>query len=181
MPKKKFFLNKGFTFVELIVTTLIILTLVGFGVASYNQFNENQTLRQAALTLKNNLRAIQTKAISIEKFCGPEFCGGENDECDGETGEKVLNGWEIKFYNGSYETYGVCEDIEFNKKTYNLLPQNKIIFSPLPQPNPLRFSPLTGNINSDTVICISGFNKKYKITISSQGEINDNGIVVTCP
>jgi len=170
---------RGFTLIELIVTTTIILILTGVGIAAYNNFNETQILKQAALDLKNNLRFAQTKALAGEKVCGPDFCGGADTDCGNEDDELPLSGWEVKFNADNYEIYGVCQDKTFNSKTYYYSNDQKIRVSPLPLD--LRFKAAPLEVLNPGDICLSGFNKKYKLSVTLSGEIIDYGIVSTCP
>lgn len=110
-------MSKGFTFIELIVATGIMLSLVGFGAASYVNFNEHQLLEQAAKNLKNTMRVAQQNAVSGVK---------DNTICtDPVTGKvQTFRGWCMSpkrdstgpttpgnTFN-SYEIYGVCDTDE---------------------------------------------------------------------
>lgn len=73
------YLQKGLTLIEILVSVVILTTVIGIGVAGYNNFNENQKVKQAALTVKNNLRFAQEKANSAIK---PNTGGvEENKDC----------------------------------------------------------------------------------------------------
>lgn len=174
--KKNSTFLKGFTLIELLVTTGIISILVTIGLASYNRFNERQILIQAASDLKNNLRLVQNKAMTGEKVCGAGACGGTNNICDNEAGEKPLSGWKITFAADSYTINGVCEETEFSDKTYNLA--SGISISPLP--SPVTFLSLTKGVSNQAIICLNGFSQIYKITVSSNGEIIDDGLKAVC-
>ena len=58
---------KGFTLVELIVAICIAMIVTGLILVNYNTYNDKQRVKQAAYTLKNDLRYIETKASSGEK------------------------------------------------------------------------------------------------------------------
>lgn len=109
-------MSKGFTFIELIIATGILLSLVGFGTASYVNFNERQILEQAAKDLKNNIRVAQQNAISGVK---------DNDLCDpdgaGSAPAETFRGWCMSPRHDdaatsgpydSYQIYGVCDTDE---------------------------------------------------------------------
>ncbi|MBI4137142.1 type II secretion system protein [Candidatus Roizmanbacteria bacterium] len=62
------FQNKhAFTLVEILITIAVVGAAVGIGTASYVSFNERQVVEQAALTLRNNFRSIQQRALSGQK------------------------------------------------------------------------------------------------------------------
>ena len=118
-------MSKGFTFIELVVATGIMLALVGFGSASYVNFNERQILEQAAKDFKNNLKVAQQNAITGVKdneLCDPDFnpATGTN----GPTPPETFRGWCISPRHNndpfptpgssfnSYQIYGVCDNEE---------------------------------------------------------------------
>lgn len=98
-------IKQGFTMIELVIATAILLSLVGFGTSSYINFNERQILEQAGKTLKNNLRLAQQNAITgvkDEGLCNPS--GTEN---------RTLTGWCMSPVDAAtYRWYGVCDDNE---------------------------------------------------------------------
>lgn len=173
----------GFTLIELIVTTTIIIILTTIGISSYNNMNETQTLRDAASDLKNNLRMTQNKVAAGEKICGSgvNACGGANETCGDEDAEIPLSGWRIEFNVNSYRIYGICGSNEFNSKTYSVLGNPKVTISYPLATETLTFKAFPTTVVNAGNICLSGFNKYYKITVSKSGEINDNGIVSSCP
>ncbi len=57
----------GFTIIELIVSIAILLLLVGGLLASYNNYNQGQLIKQASQTVKANIRLAQSKALSAIK------------------------------------------------------------------------------------------------------------------
>ena len=74
-------MKKGFTLIELMVTISIIGILFTIGMAGYTRFNRSQTLVQAALELRNDLRLTQDKALVGEKPSG--WCTGEDENMEG--------------------------------------------------------------------------------------------------
>lgn len=119
-------MSKGFTFIELIVATGILLGLVGFGTASYVNFNERQILENAAKDLKNTLRVAQENAIAGVKDneeCDPDF--DQATGVNGPTPAETFRGWCVSpGYAPSatapsagdpfdtYQIYGVCDTNE---------------------------------------------------------------------
>lgn len=176
----------GFSLIEVLVSTLIILTLSGIGIASFNNFSQDQAIKQAAADLKNNLRLAQNKAITGEKLCGPEACGGTNSICDGEEEELSLSGWEVGFTLGSedipssYEIYGVCGDNHFSRQTFSL-PRKIYIGYISSSDNKVRFKAFPGGVQNSVDICLGGYGRRYKLSISLSGEIIDYGLVSSCP
>lgn len=152
----------GLTLIELIVVISIIGLLVGIGVAQYNEFNKNQTLKQAALTLKNNLRAAQNKALSGEKPA---------------TGCTVLDGYQVRFSSTSYNFRAKC-GTNYGTATTTSLPTNVSITN---SPPSFVFKVLGQGVTAARTICLLGFNKRYKISVTPSGEIKDEGFVGTCP
>ena len=59
--------DAGFTLIELLIVILILVTIMGLGMASFSTFNRRERLKQTGLTFRSNLRFSQTKAISPQK------------------------------------------------------------------------------------------------------------------
>lgn len=60
--QKNFSKAKGFTLIEILIAIATLLTIVGFGIAAFINFNEKQTLIQAAKEMQVMLRSAQRKA-----------------------------------------------------------------------------------------------------------------------
>lgn len=90
--------NNGFTLIELLVSLVVLMSLVGIGVAGYNRFNDKQKTKQAILNLKNNLRLAQSKAVSsVKKNCN--------------TAAKKLSGYSLEITRPvTYKIYEKCSD-----------------------------------------------------------------------
>ena len=56
--------SSGFTLIELLMVVAIIVILVTGGVVSFSSYSRKQAVRQAAETLKSNIRVAQNKALS---------------------------------------------------------------------------------------------------------------------
>ncbi len=54
--------RRGFTFIELLVTVAIMITVLGGGLVGYIQFNEKQTVLEAAKRTQSLFRAARSKA-----------------------------------------------------------------------------------------------------------------------
>lgn len=174
--------SSAFTLIELLVVTSIMGILFSLGFAQYQNFNRIQILKQAALNLKNDLRDVQNRALSGEKDCGVNICGGPILGCGNDpSGEKPLNNWNVTFTSSppSYVIAGDCGGTSFSPKTVTL--PNILTLTP-PSSNPIKFKPTTGGIDNPVTqtICIGGFNKIYRLKVTISGDIEDDGIVPSC-
>lgn len=115
----------GFTLIEL----LVVITLFGITssliTASYITFERNQRIRNAAQTLKNDLRFAQNKALAGDKGV-PNSGGSCTDlaQCCPNGNNDTLVGWYVTFdpaQTSSYTYAGVCNtggnEISFSPKT----------------------------------------------------------------
>ncbi|MFZ5366305.1 MAG: pilus assembly FimT family protein [Patescibacteria group bacterium] len=159
--------STAFTLIELLVVVSIIGILFGVGIAAYNQFNRTQMVVQTGKQVKNYLRLAQSKALTGEK----------DVVCGSGPASVPLEGWFIDF--SAKEIYGKCGNDEFGTIPLDI-PNN--VFVTYYGANPLKFKTLAGGAEVDTeaTICISGFDKKYKLRVTSSGEIKDDGFT-TCP
>lgn len=157
MMKKSSSFHLGFTLIELLVVISIIAILFNIGMAAYTQFNRGQILFQAAKTLKNDLRLVQSKTLSGEK--DPVVCTG-----------KTLEGWYFAFTASSYNFYGSCGGSQFGQKTINL-PTN-VSLSTNPSSSTLQFNPMAGGVSQAMTITLSAFGKSQLVTVSTSGDIN---------
>lgn len=156
---------QGFTLIELVVVVGILL-LIGSGViVNYNAFNENQRVKQVALTLKTNLRLAQTKALSGYKPQDPYTCN-------------ELEGYTVTFTANQYSTQAKCaspDDLQGDVTSVTL--PTGITLSALPATPILEFYVNQGtNLVSDVTITLQG-QKRYAITVSPNGSMNDLGLV----
>lgn len=154
-------MKKGFTLIELIVAIGISLLAVGGLIVNYNNYNDNQRLKQAALTLKNNLRFAQTQAVSAKKPA---------------SGCTQLVGYTVSFTSGTYAIVGACTEGAVGDVLSVTLPSG-ITFSPVP--SSFIFDVLNrGLVGSDVVtITLVGITKSYRIQVSAGGDINDLGFL----
>jgi len=108
------FSSRGFTLIELLVTTSIILLLAGFGLASWQAFNEQQTLDAAAQDLKNNLRQARGWAMSVRKVaCESKISAGYEVDFNNVDGYRIREKCDNAI-NGEWQTFsypgGVFDD-----------------------------------------------------------------------
>jgi type II secretory pathway pseudopilin PulG len=154
---------KGFTLIEVVVSVSITLLVTGLIIANYNSYNDIQTLKQAALTLKNNLRFIQSEAISGEKPAN---------------GCTELLGWTITFIDASsYRYQPSCSDGLVDPiTTVDLPPSVKFASPPIPSFFTMNVLTRGTSLPSDTTISLTAVGKTYQIVVSTSGDINDKGL-----
>ena len=171
-------MNRGFTLIELVVAILVILLLVSAVLSNYNNFNENQKVKQAALTLKSDLRLGQTKALSAQK--------PTSIICDS------LVGYEIVFSTvgavSSYDIRAVCSNAGVTERAgdseaLTIRLPGGVTFSPLPNPASIIFRVLAKGISfpTEVTITLSGLAKGYQLQVSPNGDIKDLGFCVNFP
>lgn len=189
--------KKGFTLIELLVTAAIFSVVTGGGVASYVQFNQREKLKATALEIKTYLRKAQTNALAGAKDCSAASaptpgCGGANDTCGDAADEPTLDGWCLDLYRGYL--YGHCggpvgtipAPVDFSVESFELPDDVDITFDPPDyQGGILMFKPLGQGVDKNMTICLStsgfGVSSRYKLSVTTSGEINDEGFVGSCP
>jgi prepilin-type N-terminal cleavage/methylation domain-containing protein len=150
----------GFSLIELLVVVAIMAVILGSSIAGYNQFNETQKLKQAALTLKNNLRYAQEKALSSSKPEGITDCGTFVGYRMTVTGAGAL----------SYSMNAVCNngsEITGPTGIYNL-PQN-VSFGNSAQ---ILFQPLTKGVSGATGVVLKLDSASVMVNVAPNGEIS---------
>ena len=152
---------KGFTLIEVIVSVSIALLATGLIIANYNSYNDVATLKQAALTLKNDLRFIQSKAITGEK--PPAGCS-------------QLIGWTISFTSTTYMYQPECSEGLVDPVTEVKLPGGITFPLPLPSSFTMRVLSRGTTLPSATVITLAGGQKRYELSINTSGDISDMGL-----
>jgi len=155
----------GFTLIELIVVISILLLISSGVIANYNNFNENQRVKQLALTLKTNLRLAQTKALSGAKPLAPFLCA-------------QLESYTVTFSSSQYSVQATCaapDDGQGDIMTVSL--PSGVTLSTLPLTPVLEFYVLNQgtNLSSEVTIALTGL-KNYAISVAPNGSISDLGI-----
>jgi prepilin-type N-terminal cleavage/methylation domain-containing protein len=158
-PKKL----QGFTLIELVVTIAISLFITGGIIVNYNSYNSTQNLKQTALTLKNDLRFMQSKARNGEKPAGVA-CG-------------TLSGWTVSIYLSSYTYEANCDDAPVGDPVTVTLPFD-ITFTSIPSPNTITFKVLTRgtDLAAPVDVVLFGFGRHYTLQINPSGDISDQGL-----
>ncbi len=152
---------KGFTLIELVVSIAIGLFLTGLIIANYNSYNDIQVLKQAALTLKNNFRFAQSKAMSGDK---PSQC-------------TQLSGYSVTFTDASdYSIQALCAPEGLAGASQKVTLPGGVILSP--QPGAITFNVLSRGTTLDApvTITLAGFGKQYDLVVNPSGDVSDLGL-----
>lgn len=150
----------GFTLIELLVTIAILALLVSGLLASYNNYNQSQSVRQNAQSVKANVRLAQSRALAGVKPA---------------SGCTELVGYTMSFTVNAYSFQARCSEGLVGSITQLTLSQ-AVSFSPVP--SSFTFGVLTRGLldtESPVTIPLSGFNKTYTFSIEPNGTITDNG------
>ncbi len=163
---------KGFTLIEVMVSVAVALLVTGFIIANYNSYNDVQVLKQAALTLKNNLRFAQSKAMNGQiptptPMNAPPICS-------------TLVGYTVTFTPpSSYTIQAFCdpEGLQGDKLLIPL-PGGVTFSTSTPPPALITFNVLSRGttLPSVTTITLTGFNKTYSLQVSPSGDVSDLGL-----
>lgn len=161
----------GFSLMELIVVTGILMFIIGGTVASYSSFNSREKVKQVALSLKSNIRLAQSKAVSGVKPAVQNPTG--STDC------QQLLGYTLTFAAGNsrYTIAANCMHSDGSQgstgmiQTVNVAGGVKII----PKTSILTFHPLAGGIKEYQVITISSANNAYQVIVNPSGEVDDLG------
>lgn len=149
--------QKGFTLIEIMVSLGILTTIGGMGIAAYNSFDSVQRVKQATLTLENNLRYAQASALS--SLVPDPAC-------------TRLDGYVFRAENATtYKIQGRCDSGDYSLRTVTLPPGASLIG---PFPFEIIFQVLTrGVINAGTVT-VQNYDgtKKFDITVDATGSIS---------
>ena len=149
----------GFTLIEILVSVTLLLLMSGLLVAGYNNFNDTQAVKQAATSVKSNLRAIRTDASFGKK---PDGC-------------ETLVGYTIEFPDEStYQAVALCvvggtQQQIGQTQTYTLPKGMK--FSPIPQS--VVFYALERGASRDQILTIVGATSTAIISVSTSGVVDD--------
>ena len=153
--------TEGFTLIEIVVSVGIVLAVIGAIIVNYNSYNDRQTLKQAGLTLKNNLRFAQTKALSGEK--PPSGC-------------TELSGWTVTFAGGTYAIQAQCDPEGSQGPGTSVSLPASISFSPVPAALTFRTLSQGTTLVSPVTITVAGFSQTYSLEVSPGGDISDIGL-----
>ncbi len=169
---KKYFLNKknGFTLIELVIVSAILMVVTGGALSNFQGFNDKQKVKQEVANLKSNLLAIQTKAVNGEKpdLTDPS-CSPPNDcTCT------KLTGYSVTFSGSNYSSQALCNNgsgdvLVGPSKSIDI--SSSLSISPVPT-SPLIFNSFTKGLSSAQSLTIVGQSSSETITISKNGLID---------
>lgn len=158
----------GFTLIELIVVITVILIVSAITILNFNAYTDRQRIKQAAITLRSDLRFARINASSGQK---PREC------------TEIFAGYDVTFTidcggKGScYAISGACYDPV--ARSYSFVDTNTIY---LPEGvvfdgnyDTFRFLPLTGvtDLTGDLAIILSGVAGKHTICVTTSGIVSD--------
>ncbi len=129
--------------------------------ASYNTYNQSQTIRQAALAVKAQVRLAQSKALSSLKP---------------SSGCTVLDGYEVRFTATAIASQALCDESILAGGTTEFTLSSGVTFSPLPAS--FTFGILSRGLleeENPIDVVLTGFGKTYRMSISPNGDIEDSG------
>ena len=158
---------KSFTLIELLITTSIILIFGGLSLASYNQFNEEQKLKNEARKFVDALELAKKKAITGD-------IGSYT--CDNFFGTRVT-------ISSSSYTVKLCCQANCNNSTPTLPPYGFASNIQSLSTGSITFSHLEAKISGITSFTLinTTINKCLTISISSAGVVTLNENLSNCP
>lgn len=144
----------GLTLIEILVTSTIIMTISGLGLAAYNDFNNRQILNATADELKNNLRQARGWAMA----------GRKPSECIGN-----LSGYQVSFLPDfhQYQVKAFCPN-EVSVHTFSY--SDKVTINP--DLSSFLFQALTGETGQTIIINLLLGSRTRQLNININGEIN---------
>lgn len=152
---------RGFTLIELVVSVGIALALMGTVIVNYNGYNDRQNLKQAALTLKNDLRFAQSKALSGQK---------PSADCT------ELIGWTVTFASDSYAIQAQCNPEGLQGSITTVTLPTGVNINPVNEAVTFRVLSWGTTLPSAVMILLSGFNRTYQLEVSPGGDVSDLGV-----
>ncbi len=156
---------RGFTLVELMVTTALLVTASVVTIAAYNQYSESQKIQNAALDVSLLLQKAKSRAQSQVKPGGVNACQSNS-----------LRGYEVRICNvpqakcaevDGYELHAICgnSSVSLEKKK---LP-SPVKFANASDPT-FFFQVLKGSVNSG-IIRLNYNSVQKTIQVSGPGYI----------
>lgn len=157
---------RGFTLIELMIVVIIMITLFGVGVASFQTAATRRVLENEGLRLVSELKKIQTSSFSGTKPA---------------SGCTTLFGHEINLdtINNAYSTRPECDTPQSWGASYQLPTTISLKTNPLlPSTTYMRFKVLSQGVENPLKICLddSTQNKRYVITVTTSGQILTDGL-----
>lgn len=160
----------GFTLIEIVVSVGISLLLLSAVIGNYNGYNDTQKLKQAALTVKNDFRFLQSKAISGEKPADPSGILTPDEFCP------QLVGYQLTFSASNYRYQAQCSPAAPNAPTTTVNLPASITFTVYPSPFIVRVLSRGTSLTGTATIRLTGLSRQYTLTVSPGGDISDVGL-----
>jgi prepilin-type N-terminal cleavage/methylation domain-containing protein len=158
---------KGFTLIELIVSITLIMIVTGYIIANYNNFSENQQIKQTALNFKSNIRFAQTNAFSAYK------------PASGDCVTSPLDGYVMTFAAGGYTIQPECNSTLQNVNKTTVTYHNGITLTTAPNTTSLLFKVLTKGISIPNFVQFTFSSPQaahsYEVDVYPNGNVVDVG------
>ena len=163
------FAHHGFTLIELAIVIAVLGLITGTLSLNYSKFTQRQKVKQDALTMKQNLRLVQTKAKS-----------GDRGAC---AAGSLLYGWRVHFAlptavdPATIVYQPSCPDaatLVGPTETVKLKPG--VTFEALPAD--IYFRPLNLPVDNPVDIILTNGSYKCTVSVSTNGEISDQGCTI---
>lgn len=153
-------MKQGFSLIELIVSVSIMILIVGGVVTSYNSYNDQQKIRQVALTLKSDLRLAQSSATGSKV--------PTSQPCTDFAGFVVSAGEQ------SYTIGPTCsEGTTYDEAVTTMLPPGVQLSM---NPSSFTFFPIGRGVSADVQITIASEQTAFRciVSITRIGLVNDS-------
>jgi len=141
------------------VTTAIMMVLIGFSVVNYNAFNEKQHVSEAASNFKSQIRLAQSKALSGQKPV---------------SGCTAFIGYTVTFTSSTYTIEPECSEgkVYETERITVTLPKN-VTFSPVP--SSFFYKPLMQgtSLSTDLLITLTNGSINAIMKITPSGDISN--------
>ncbi len=145
----------GFSLIELLVVTIITLTVLGLAIAGYRRFAQKQALESAADGVRNNLRLARSWAMASRKI-----------NCPNSTS---LAGYRVNFSTHGYVIVERCDNgDEVKVRTYSV--GDDITISGA---DAVEFQVLNGEASSSATITLTknGLSEPITVSVANTGQI----------
>ena len=157
----------GFTLIELVIVIALLGIISSVISLNYSQITRRQNVKQEGLTLKQNLRLVQSKAKS-----------GDRGECPASA---MLYGWRVQFIPSSGDQPAsiryqpVCPESTFEEPVVEVDFKPGLSFNPI-NPGEIYFRPLNlPVVNAPISIAITNGEYECIVSVEITGEISDEG------
>ncbi len=150
-------MNKAFTLIELLVTSAIIMVIIGGSLVAYHSFSDRQQAQAESKNIVEHLRRARAKVVTVEVPQVISLVG--------------LRGFEVTFSENQVSSEYVANN--GTRGPSGILPV-EIVDGRIVSTGRVFFSARTGIADTATNIdYCRGANNQYRITINSNGIIDD--------